>query len=314
MIFIVNKWRMDPALNTLVHSETGEVRRLGEYHFILLETLVKNADTALSRTFLSTEVWKNRVVGVNSLPTAIHALRAAIDDDGKQQEIIKTIPKKGYFLNKSYLEIVNPPASNEPHTDVPDGAEIYILPANQDILEVTPEHHEINMAESSNVIAPSCTDEPQKKNKKQIKWIVIIAVLISAFILLTFIIFLEKTSVSEPNDTPVLVKEEVKNADRITVHRLDYQGISKDPHNALDHHLADAIPEMNALLARYQATMTVYYKASFNNISFSLLLTNQCQHTQQLMLNIDNVQGWDNQLNDILYKESENMLNAMPKC
>jgi DNA-binding winged helix-turn-helix (wHTH) protein len=50
---------------------------------------------------LMSAVWKNRIVGGNSLPTAVHALRVAIDDDGKQQEIIKTIPKKGIYLIKT---------------------------------------------------------------------------------------------------------------------------------------------------------------------------------------------------------------------
>lgn len=84
MSIIINNWRMDPSLNALIHCETGETRRLGEYHFILLETLAKNADVVLSRSYLCAEVWKNRIVGGNSLPTAIHALRVAIDDDGKQ--------------------------------------------------------------------------------------------------------------------------------------------------------------------------------------------------------------------------------------
>lgn len=101
MSIVVNNWRMDSSLNALIHCETGETRRLGEYHFILLETLAKNADVVLSRSFLMTAVWKNRIVGGNSLPTAVHALRVAIDDDGKQQEIIKTIPKKGYLFNKT---------------------------------------------------------------------------------------------------------------------------------------------------------------------------------------------------------------------
>ncbi|EPQ0974787.1 winged helix-turn-helix domain-containing protein, partial [Citrobacter farmeri] len=107
MSIVINKWRMDPSLSALIHCETGETRRLGEYHYLLLETLAKNADTVLSRSYLMTEVWKNRVVGSNSLPTAIHALRVAIDDDGKQQEIIKTVPKKGYLFNKSYLSTID---------------------------------------------------------------------------------------------------------------------------------------------------------------------------------------------------------------
>ncbi len=70
MSIIINNWRMDPSLNALIHCETGETHRLGEYHFILLETLAKNADVVLSRSYLCAEVWKNRIVGGNSLPTA----------------------------------------------------------------------------------------------------------------------------------------------------------------------------------------------------------------------------------------------------
>ncbi|MCN4868186.1 transcriptional regulator, partial [Escherichia coli] len=33
MSIIINNWRMDPSLNALIHCETGETRRLGEYHF-----------------------------------------------------------------------------------------------------------------------------------------------------------------------------------------------------------------------------------------------------------------------------------------
>ena len=129
MSIVVNHWRMDSSLNALIHCETGETRRLGEYHFILLETLAKNADTVLARSFLMTEVWKNRIVGGNSLPTAIHALRVAIDDDGKQQEIIKTIPKKGYLFNKNYLtETVNNNKCNVNNDNIEAVAEHAALP------------------------------------------------------------------------------------------------------------------------------------------------------------------------------------------
>ena len=53
---------MDPSLNALIHCETGETRRLGEYHFILLETLAKNADVVLSRSYLcAEEIGRGRV-------------------------------------------------------------------------------------------------------------------------------------------------------------------------------------------------------------------------------------------------------------
>lgn len=144
MSIVVNNWRMDSSLNALIHCETGEIRRLGEYHFILLETLAKNADVVLSRSFLMTAVWKNRIVGGNSLPTAVHALRVAIDDDGKQQEIIKTIPKKGYLFNKLYLTEIIAPNENK----VDDSAS-----------EVTEENAEVVETLASEEQLPSTTTE-----------------------------------------------------------------------------------------------------------------------------------------------------------
>ena len=144
MSIVVNNWRMDSSLNALIHCETGEIRRLGEYHFILLETLAKNADVVLSRSFLMTAVWKNRIVGGNSLPTAVHALRVAIDDDGKQQEIIKTIPKKGYLFNKNYLTEIIDPNENK---------------ADDSAVEVTEENAEVAETLASEERLPSTTKE-----------------------------------------------------------------------------------------------------------------------------------------------------------
>jgi len=110
---LINKWRLDPSLNALVHTETGEIQRLGEFHYILLETLVNHPGEVLSRNFLINAVWKNRVVGNNSLPTAIYALRAALGDDGRLQEIIKTVPKKGYVFNEDFITYPNEPLITE---------------------------------------------------------------------------------------------------------------------------------------------------------------------------------------------------------
>lgn len=320
MVFTINKWRMDPSLNTLTHIKTGEVRRLGEYHFILLETLVKNADTVLSRSFLSAEVWKNRVVGANSLPTAIHALRAAIDDDGKQQEIIKTIPKKGYYFNKSYLTIEGTQEETGSTHSHPDEMTAHSLPENDSILQEQtdlpdpPDSPTLDSSNQKNSIFKQDVNGPHPKLKTQKKWLVALAIIIIAFILLAFIFFIEKTPAPETSDTPVLAKETVKNADRITVYHLYYQGVNKDNNISLDHHLAASIPAINDLLTRQQASMTAIYKISFNKISFNLLITSQCQHTQQLMLVIENWQEQESQLAQILFKETENILNAMPKC
>lgn len=150
MNIIVNNWQLSPSLNAVIHCESGEERRLGEFHYLLLELLIAHADDVLSRDYLMTKVWKNRVVGSNSLPTAIHALRLALGDDGKQQEIIKTIPKKGYLLSKEYLVL-----REDNVTDVLSGDDVdkdidlndtedSLSTVAQDVLEIT-EQSDINL-------------------------------------------------------------------------------------------------------------------------------------------------------------------------
>ncbi|HFZ8994025.1 TPA: transcriptional regulator [Citrobacter freundii] len=320
MNFIVNKWRMEPSLNTLTHCETGEIRRLGEYHFILLETLANNADTVLSRSFLISEVWKNRVVGANSLPTAIHALRAAIDDDGKQQEIIKTIPKKGYLFNKSYLQIDEAQVTqNLAEINSVDNSETLRMKQIADIsaassLTENQETHDAKKIVLTNNTQAQNTNSLLSTQKKTKRGLITLAVFAVALLLLTFIFYLEKPPAQLAEDIPVLIKEEVKNTDRITVYRLTHQGINKTEHASLDHRLSARMPEINALLTRQQTLLTMYYKISLNRASFDLIFTNQCQHTQQLVLGLENWQTNRNQLEEILYHETENTLNAMPKC
>lgn len=106
---IIHHWYVDFSVGTLTHKNTGEQRRLGEFQIRLLQVLAEHAGEILSRDELNQLVWERRVIGNNSLPNAIHALRVALEDDGKQQKIIKTIPKKGYILEKEYCQFVPVP-------------------------------------------------------------------------------------------------------------------------------------------------------------------------------------------------------------
>jgi len=105
--YIIHHWYIDFASGTLLHQGSGEQRRLGEYQLRLLQVLAEHAGEILSREELNTLVWERRVIGNNSLPNAIHALRVALEDDGKQQRIIKTIPKKGYILEAEFCQRIS---------------------------------------------------------------------------------------------------------------------------------------------------------------------------------------------------------------
>lgn len=106
--YLIYHWLIDTESGSLLHQKTAERRRLGEYQLKLLLALAENAGKILTREELTALVWERRVVGNNSLPNAIHALRTALNDDGKKQRIIKTIPRKGYILEAEYCRTLSP--------------------------------------------------------------------------------------------------------------------------------------------------------------------------------------------------------------
>ncbi|EFA4029476.1 CadC family transcriptional regulator, partial [Escherichia coli] len=255
MSIIINNWRMDPSLNALIHCETGETRRLGEYHFILLETLAKNADVVLSRSYLCAEVWKNRIVGGNSLPTAIHALRVAIDDDGKQQNIIKTIPKKGYLCNKEYVSL-------------PESSPTEALIITNQIQEIVPEE-----------ISSTTPPVPVRKKHKGLMGLALTAA----------VIFIGSTvgysHLKSTPDGPQLVKESI-NSPRIKIFHLS-SGKENNSAPLLSQTLAPGKNKLDNLLSAHNMTMTTYYKYVRNRLESDIVLRNQCNGSWQLTFNVD---------------------------
>ena len=295
MSIVVNNWRMDSSLNALIHCETGETRRLGEYHFILLEILAKNADTVMSRAFLMSEVWKNRVVGGNSLPTAIHALRVAIDDDGKQQEIIKTVPKKGYLFNKSYLTFVEDAVENAPPEEAPLPVVETSAPAPA-------------LPEPESVITQSAPPASHRRRNALLALCALACVAGSVFFALPR--FTSQAAV----DVPQLVKENVKDASRIALFHFYHSPAEQAQPSTFSRHISPALHQVNALLATHNATMDLYYKASLQKLSLDILLNSSCDKSTQLALNFSNWQNKDKELNAIMFQEVEKMLNEMPSC
>ena len=315
MSIVVNNWRMDSSLNALIHCETGEIRRLGEYHFILLETLAKNADVVLSRSYLMSAVWKNRIVGGNSLPTAVHALRVAIDDDGKQQEIIKTIPKKGYLFNKNYLtetiDLNEAVADDSTIDEVEKRTEIIESPALDEMRSST-NHGEIPLLNSQ------LSSRNQRKTairrhpyRAVLITLPVIVIALSLFILISYF---KAPSVTKMEEAPQLVKETLENANHVTVYQLYDPGENKKSSSLVSMHILPGIEQLNPLLVSHNASMTLYYRVSLNKLALDIVLSNQCNDKWQLALSFDNWLNKDNEMNGILIKEVEKMLNEMPKC
>ena len=63
--------------------------------FDLLEYLITHRDRVVSKDDILGAVWGGRIVSESALTTRINATRAAVDDDGDQQRLIRTIPRKG---------------------------------------------------------------------------------------------------------------------------------------------------------------------------------------------------------------------------
>jgi TolB-like protein len=63
--------------------------------FDLLEYLIRNRDRVVSRDDLVTSIWHGRIVSESALATRINAARSAVGDNGDQQRLIKTLPRKG---------------------------------------------------------------------------------------------------------------------------------------------------------------------------------------------------------------------------
>src|SRR5206468_6678175 len=64
--------------------------------FDLLEFLIRSRDRMVSKDDLISSVWKGRIVSESTLTSRINAARNAVGDNGEQQRLIRTIPRRGF--------------------------------------------------------------------------------------------------------------------------------------------------------------------------------------------------------------------------
>ena len=74
----------------------GTCQSLEPQVFDLLLYLIENRARVVTRTELLDNLWKDRVVSESALNGRLKAARKAVGDDGKKQQIIKTIHRRGY--------------------------------------------------------------------------------------------------------------------------------------------------------------------------------------------------------------------------
>ncbi len=103
--------RFEPARYQLVrqHEESEERLDLGFSGSRVLERLLQIPGEVVSRDELMAYAWEGRVVGQGSLNQQIYTLRQALFDSRNQ--IIQTLPRRGYLFNPQYLVADEAPPS-----------------------------------------------------------------------------------------------------------------------------------------------------------------------------------------------------------
>ena len=73
--------------------------------FDLLVYLVQNRDRVVSKDDLIASVWGGRIVSESTLTSRINAARTAVGDSGRDQKLIRTIPRKGLrFIGDVHMQ------------------------------------------------------------------------------------------------------------------------------------------------------------------------------------------------------------------
>ena len=70
--------------------------RLQPQVFDLLEFLLANRDRVVTKDELLASVWRGRIVSESTVASRINAARSAIDDNGDDQRLIRTVLRKGF--------------------------------------------------------------------------------------------------------------------------------------------------------------------------------------------------------------------------
>jgi DNA-binding winged helix-turn-helix (wHTH) protein len=97
-------WLFDDCV---LDVERRELRRAGAVVaiepqvFDLLVYLIGNRARVVSKDDLLGSVWQGRAVSDSALANRINAARAAVGDNGEEQKLIRTFPRKGFrFVGK----------------------------------------------------------------------------------------------------------------------------------------------------------------------------------------------------------------------
>lgn len=73
--------------------------------FDLLAFLIANQSRVVAQDEIFEAVWNGRIVSQSTLTSRINAARTAVNDNGKDQRLIKTVPRRGYRFVGNAVEL-----------------------------------------------------------------------------------------------------------------------------------------------------------------------------------------------------------------
>jgi len=94
MIYRFGAYELDLALYQL--RMDGTLIGLEPQVFDVLALLVKHHDRVVTKTELLDEVWGDRFVSESALTSRVKQARKAVGDDGRSQQVIRTVHRRGY--------------------------------------------------------------------------------------------------------------------------------------------------------------------------------------------------------------------------
>src|SRR6266446_3747814 len=96
MLYVFGEWTLDTQRYELCHA--GHVRRLRRKAFQVLTYLLAHADRVVTKQELCEQVWPQQFISDAALESTIKAVRQALGDSGRRQQLIKTVYGSGYRL------------------------------------------------------------------------------------------------------------------------------------------------------------------------------------------------------------------------
>ena len=94
MIFRFGSYRLDTRLLELRHDDAPVP--IEPQVFDLLRLLIENRDRIVSKDEIIDTVWGGRIVSEATLSSRINAVRRAVGDDGTRQDVVRTLPRRGF--------------------------------------------------------------------------------------------------------------------------------------------------------------------------------------------------------------------------